>query len=84
MKRGEVFIQVISEIAGCTISEIPGLDKILGQYIPEGQGFDEELTETEAERLLVELRKEQDGIRHWLGQGFFRALFRHADPMGIG
>jgi hypothetical protein len=84
MKKSDAFIQVLSEISGISIAEDPALLKVLNQYLPEDGGFDKELTEREADEWMTALREDKNAIRNWLGQGFFRALFRHADPMGIG
>jgi len=84
MKKIDAFIQVLSEISGIAIAEDPALLKVLNQYLPEDGCFDEEMTDREAEDWMTALREDKDAIRKWLGQGFFRALFRHADPMGIG
>ncbi len=82
MKRGDVFVQIVAEVSGFPVADIPV--RILKQYMQFDLGFDEEISEDEAERLLIELRKDKNAIRNWLGQGFFRALYRHADPMGSG
>ena len=84
MKKIDAFIQVLSEISGISIAEDPALLKVLNQYLPEKGGFDEEMTDSEAEAWMTSLREDKDAMRKWLGQGFCRALFRHADPMGIG
>ncbi len=44
MKRGEIFIQVVSEVSGVPIAKNPRVLEILNQYLPEDGSFEEELT----------------------------------------
>lgn len=84
MKKADIFIQIISELTGISITEDPGLIRVLHQHIPADCSLQEELTEAEAQAWLNELRANKKAVLDWLGQGFFRALYRHADPMGEG
>lgn len=84
MKKADIFLQIISELTGIAIADDPDLIRILYQHIPPDGNLQEELTDAEARIWLGELRADKKAVLNWLGQGFFRALYRHADPTGEG
>lgn len=68
MTRGEIIIQIISEVSGKSKSEFSDLlssvpkNKSLGKW-------DEEISEKEAQKLINELRSDSSGILAWLVRG---------------
>lgn len=75
MTRGDVFIQVMSDLSGepkKLIAEM--LDIIKVSMPPELHRFDEELSYTKAGRLIDELKKEKEAILNWFIVGYRRFL----------
>ncbi len=81
MKRGDVFIQILSEIHDEPreiIAEM--LDVMKAEMSPEEHSFDEEISETEACQLCDELREEKEAILEWFLEGYRRFLWRNRMP----
>ncbi len=77
MTRGDVFIQVLSELSGERkelISEM--LHVIKGSISPELHTFDEEISDSEAGQLIDELMQEREPILNWFFEGYRRFLLR--------
>jgi hypothetical protein len=77
MTRGDVFIQILSELSGEPkkfIAEMLYVMKV--EMPPELHRFDEEITNTEAGRLLDELMQEKENILNWFLEGYRRFLLR--------
>ena len=75
MTRGDVFIQLFSELSGEpqeVIAEM--LNFIKGSMPPELHRFDEEISDTEGGRLLDELMQEKKAIMKWFFEGYHRFL----------
>lgn len=68
MTKADVFVQILHEVTGKSKEEVRILlDEATAQT--GRAGFDEELTDAEAEQWLEDLRKEKDGIMNWLLRG---------------
>lgn len=83
MTRGDVFIQVMSELSGepkNLIAEMLHLIKV--EIPPELHRFDEEISEFKAVRLIDELRKEKEAILYWFVGGYRRFLLCTRTPQG--
>jgi hypothetical protein len=81
MTRGDVFIQIMSELSGepqKLIAEM--LDLIKVSMPPELHRFDEELSDTKAGRLLDELMQEKEAILYWFVAGYRRFLMCTRTP----
>jgi len=81
MTRGNVFIQVISELSGepqKLIAEMLYLIKV--SMPPELHRFDEELSYTKTGRLIDELMKEKEAILNWFVVGYRRFLMCTRTP----
>lgn len=81
--RGDVFIQLLSELSGepqKLIAEM--LNVIKGSMPPELHRFDEEISDTEAGQLLDELIQEKKAILKWFFEGYHRFLLRTRTPQG--
>jgi hypothetical protein len=77
MTRGDVFIQVFSELSGepkKVIAEM--LCVIKDSMPPEQHTFDEEISDTEVGRLLDELMQEKEAMLNWFLEGYRRFLLR--------
>jgi hypothetical protein len=71
MTRGEVFIQLLSELSGEPKERIAEmLNVIKGSMPPELHRFDEEISDTEAGQLLDELMQEKKTILKWFFEGY--------------
>ncbi len=83
MTRGDIFIQLLSELSGepkKLIAEMLNLIKI--SMPPELHRFDEEISDTEAGRLLDELMQEKEAILNWFLEGYRRFFLRTRTPQG--
>jgi hypothetical protein len=83
MKRGDVFIQILSELHDEPreiIAEM--LDVIKAEMTPEEHSFDEEISDTEACQLRDELMEEKETILEWFLEGYRRFLWRNQMPKG--
>jgi hypothetical protein len=70
MTNQGVLIQILHEVTGRSKKEVRLIVEVLRFTLSDrGQRFDEELTPTEAEDLLTQLRAEKDGILSWLVSG---------------
>jgi hypothetical protein len=75
MTRGDVFIQIMSELSGepkKLIAEMLSLIKF--SMPPELHRFDEEISDTKAGQLTDELMKEKEAIFNWFLEGYHRFL----------
>ncbi len=77
MTRGDVFIQILSELS-CEPKKLIAemLNFITVSIPPEQHRFDEEISETEASQLLDELMQEKEDILNWFFEGYRRFLLR--------
>lgn len=68
MTKADVFVQILHEVTGKSKEEVRTL--LDEATAATGRaGFDEELTDEEAEQWLADLRKEKAGIMNWLLRG---------------
>ena len=83
MTRGDVFIQILSELS-CEPKElIAEMLNVITVSIPlEEHRFDEEISETEAGRLLDDLMQEKEAILSWFFEGYRRFLLRTRTKRG--
>jgi hypothetical protein len=73
MTNADVFIQILSEASGRPPDQVQDmLDNFL-RFTGASHRFDQELSDAQAEELLIQLRRELPGIRRWLAQGAFEA-----------
>lgn len=82
MTRGDVFIQILSEVSGKPKESVFELLEFFKSTIPGQHKFDEELPDGEAEALLTGLRQEKEGIKAWLMTGYQRFLLKNSRPAG--
>lgn len=68
MTNKDVFIQILSEVSGKPEQEVADLLTTLRRAHPGGK-WDNELSENEAEKLLITLRAKAPGILRWLIEG---------------
>ena len=83
MTRGDVFIQVMSELSGepeKIIAEMLSLIKF--SMPPKLHRFDEEISEAKARRLTAELMKEKEAILNWFLGGYRQFLLCTRTPQG--
>jgi hypothetical protein len=77
MTRGDIFIQILSELADEPKNNIAEmLEVIKVEMPPEEHRFDEELSDTEAGELLDELMQEKEALLTWFLEGYRRFLLR--------
>ena len=77
MTRGDVFIQILSELSGEPKKLIAEMLYVIKDSMPpEQHTFDEEITDTEVGRLLDELIQEKEAILNWFFEGYRRFLLR--------
>jgi hypothetical protein len=69
MTRSDVFMQILFEIAKEHKEEVQKLLDTFESTIPNLNKFDNELSDAEAEQLLIDFRKDKDSLRIWLLQG---------------
>jgi len=82
MKRGDVFIQILSEVSGKPKASVSELLEFFKSTIPGQHKFDEEIPDDEAAALLNGLRQEKEGIKAWLMTGYQRFLLKKVPPAG--
>lgn len=82
MTRADIFIQILSEVSGKPKEEISTLLEVFNAAFPGPNKFDEELTDDAAQKLLEGLRKEKDGIRQWLMEGYLQFVLASKPPAG--
>lgn len=68
MKKSEIFIQTLAEVSGRPKNELEDMLAAIRRANPGG-GWDQEVPESEAKKLLASFRKEATGIIAWLVQG---------------
>ena len=77
MTRGDIFIQILSELADEPKENIAEmLDVIKVEMPPEQHIFDEEISDTEAEQLIDELMQEKEALLNWFLEGYRGFLLR--------
>jgi|GEM_PF-3188123 hypothetical protein len=82
MKQGDIFIQIIHEVTGKPKEFAAEMLEIFKSMIPGPTKFDEEISDEEAESLLIELRKEKEGIAKFIIDGYLRFFLRKSPPSG--
>ena len=83
MTRGDVFIQLLSELHDEPKELIADMLSVMKDSIPpEEHNFDEEISDTEAGRLLDELMQEKEAILNWFLEGYRRFLWRNSNAAG--
>jgi hypothetical protein len=83
MTRGDVFIQLLSELHDEPKELIADMLSVMKDSIPlEEHNFDEEISDTEAVLLLDELMQEKEAILMWFLDGYRRFLWRNRMPQG--
>jgi hypothetical protein len=81
MTRGDVFIQLLSELHSEPKELIADMLSVMKDSIPlEEHNFDEEISDTEAALLLDELMQEKEAILTWFLEGYRRFLWRNHMP----
>lgn len=78
MTNQDIFIQIVSEVSGRPKEEIADLLAAIRRAHPGGK-WDKELSDKEAETLLVELRAEAPGILRWLVEGAMQVARHERD-----
>jgi hypothetical protein len=83
MTRGDVFIQLLSELHDEPKEIIADMLSVMKDSIPlEEHNFDEEISDTEAVLLRDELMQEKEAILDWFLEGYRRFLWRIRMPQG--
>jgi hypothetical protein len=83
MTRGDVFIQVFSELCGEPQKLIAEMLCVIKDSMPaEMHTFDEEISDAEAGRLLDELMQEKEVMLSWFLEGYRRFLLRTRTRQG--
>jgi hypothetical protein len=83
MTRGDVFIQLLSELHDEPKELIAEMLCVMKDSLPpELINFDEEISDTEAGRMLDELMQEKEAILEWFFEGYRRFLWRNRMPQG--
>lgn len=83
MTRGDVFIQLLSELHDEPKELIADMLSVMKDSISlEEHNFDEEVSDTEAALLLDELMQEKEAILTWFLEGYRRFLWRKHMPQG--
>ncbi|MCX5844264.1 MAG: hypothetical protein NT022_11085 [Deltaproteobacteria bacterium] len=83
MTRGDVFIQILSELHSEPKKFIAEMLSVMKATIPtEEHRFDEEISDTEAGLLCDELMQEKEAILNWFLEGYRRFLWRTRMPQG--
>jgi len=83
MTRGDVFIQILSELHSEPKKIIAEMLSVMKATIPtEEHRFDEEISDTEAGLLCDELMQEKEAILNWFLEGYRRFLWRTRMPQG--
>jgi len=68
MKKSEIFIQTLSEVSGRPKNELEDMLTAFRHANPGG-GWDQEVSESESQKLIAAFREEAPGILAWLVQG---------------
>jgi len=77
MTRGDIFIQILSELADEPKKNIAEMLYVIKVSMPSEQHrFDEEISDTEAGQLLDELMQEKEALLNWFLEGYRRFLLR--------
>lgn len=77
MTRGDIFIQVLSELADEPKNNIAEMLCVMKVEVPpEHHRFDEEISDIEAGQLLDELMQEKEALLNWFLEGYRRFLLR--------
>jgi hypothetical protein len=83
MTRGDVFIQLLSELHDEPQELIADMLSVMKDSIPlEEHNFDEEISDSEAALLFDELMQEKEAILTWFLEGYRRFLRRTRMPQG--
>lgn len=83
MTRGDVFIQILSELHNEPKKIIAEMFDVIKESMPPGlHRFDEEISDTEAGQLHDELMEEKEAILEWFLEGYRRYLWRIQMPKG--
>jgi len=69
MTGKDVFIQIISEVKGCSDEQAEDFFTGIVPILPAGHNLDQEMPEKEAQKLLSELRKDKKGFSELLEIG---------------
>ena len=69
MKRSEIFVRILHEATGRPVAELSSMLEAFRSGYGNEDGFDQELSDTEAANLLAALRREKAGIVAWLVRG---------------
>jgi len=77
MTRGDVFIQVLSELSNEPREVIAEMFcSIKANMTDEEHRFDEEISDTDVGQLIDELMEEKEAIINWFLEGYRRFLLR--------
>jgi len=83
MTRGDVFIQLLSELHSEPKELIAEMLSVMKTSMPpEEHRFDEEISDTEAGLLFDELMQEKEAILNWFLEGYRCFLWRNRMPQG--
>ena len=73
MTNADVMVTILSEVTGRPTAEVAIVVRT-AQLLSGADGFDTELTDSDAAALLAKLRAEKSGILNWLIEGRRRAI----------
>lgn len=83
MNCGDVFIQILTQVAKEHKEEVKKLLETFEPNVPNLNKFDKELTADEADQLLIDFRGDKDSIRIWLLQGRNHFVSRAKKTKGL-
>lgn len=69
MTNFDIFAKIISEASGKPLEEVRQMSDVILKMVGSSQKMYVVVPDSEAERLLTQLRSELPGIRNWLIQG---------------
>lgn len=69
MTNFDIFAQIISEASGKPLEEVRQMADVILKLAGSSGKIHEVVSDSEAEKLLTQLRGELPGIRNWLIQG---------------
>ena len=81
MKRRDVFIQILHEVSGKPKEFIGDALNMFWKIHPMPK-MEEEISDTEYQQELDGMRKEKEGIKHWIMSGNLSWILRNSDPAG--
>lgn len=74
MKNSEIMARALADASGVSLGDIQQLVSAASATLPPGHRLDDEVPEAEAARMLESFRRNQQGIRLWLLNGYVQAV----------